>query len=107
LALRRSALDWLITLITNRVHPAGASFDTVNNAEKWRTFISEPAEGSHRGHAIARVYGLLVRRCVDPYVALDLVRMFNETRCKPPLDDADVVRIAIADREADRQEGLR
>jgi hypothetical protein len=35
--------------------------------------------------------------------------MFNQLRCKPPLDDADVVRIAlaIADREANRREGLR
>lgn len=103
------APEWLIVLVTSKLHPAGAGFDTVNNAEKWRTFISEPVEGSHRGHAVARLYGLMVRRFVDPIVALDIVRMFNELRCKPPLDDADVIRIAlaIADREADRREGLR
>jgi hypothetical protein len=103
------APDWLIVLVTSKVHPAGASFDTVNNAEKWRSFVNEPVEGSHRGHAIARLYGLLVRRFLDPIVALDIVRMFNALRCKPSLDDADVVRIArtIAAREAHRREGLR
>ena len=103
------APDWLIVLVTSKVHPAGASFDTVNNAEAWRSFVNEPVEGSHRGHSIARLYGLLVRRFLDPIVALDIVRMFNALRCKPPLDDAAVVRIAaaIANREADRREGLR
>jgi hypothetical protein len=103
------APDWLIVLVTSRVHPAGANFDTVNNAEAWRSFINEPVEGSHRSRAIRRLYGLLVRRFVDPIVALDIARMFNELRCKPPLDDADVVRIALwaADQEANRREGLR
>jgi hypothetical protein len=102
------APEWLITLITSRVHPAGASFDTVNNAEKWRSFINEPVEGNRRGAAIASLYGLLVRHFIDPIVALDIVRMFNLLRCQPPLDDAKVVYIAldIANREADRREGL-
>jgi hypothetical protein len=102
------APDWLIVLVTSRVHPAGASFDTVVNAEAWRSFINEPVEGSHRRHAITRLYGLLVRRWVDPILSLDIVRLFNTLRCRPPLDDADVVRIAlaIADREANRREGL-
>jgi hypothetical protein len=103
------APEWLIVLVTSRVHPAGASFTTINNAETWRSFISEPVEGSHRGHAIARLYGLLVRRYIDPIVALDLVRIFNTLRCQPPLDDADIIRIAafVANKEADRREGLR
>ena len=51
------APDWLITLVTSRVYPAGASFYTVNESEKWRSFVGEMHEGSHRGHAIARLYG--------------------------------------------------
>jgi hypothetical protein len=45
--------------------------------------------------AIAHLFGLLIRRYVDPVVALDIARMFNTLHCKPqPLDDADVVSIA-------------
>jgi hypothetical protein len=103
------APDWLITIATGKIHPAGAGFDSVTNAEKWSSFIDEPVEGSQRTHAIARLYGLLVRRYVDPIVSLGLVRMYNPLRCKPPLDDADVVRIslAIASRETARREGRR
>jgi hypothetical protein len=102
------APEWLITLITSRIHPAGASFDTVNNAEKWRSCFNEPVEGSGRNKRIGSLYAHLVRRYVDRLVALDIVRMFNETRCRPPLDDADVVKIAlwVANEEADRREGL-
>ncbi len=97
------APDWLIDLITTK---ASSNVVPITAPETWRSFVNEPVEGSHRGHAIARLYGLLVRRFIDPLVALDLVRMFNTLRCKPPLDDSDVVRIvdAIARREADRRE---
>jgi Bifunctional DNA primase/polymerase, N-terminal len=95
------APDWLIELIITK-----SNVVPITAPETWRSFISEPVEGSHRGHAVARLYGLLVRRFLDPLVALDIARMFNALRCKPPLDDADVVRIvdAIARREADRRE---
>jgi hypothetical protein len=99
------APDWLIVLVTSKVHPAGSNFDSVNTAEKWRSFVDDPVEGSHRGHAIARLYGHLVRHYVDRLVALGIVRLFNALRCKPPLDDPQVVTIAnaIADREANRR----
>jgi hypothetical protein len=99
------ALEWLIDLVTAKASNTRASY----TPEAWRSFIGETVEGSHRGHAIARLYGLLVCRFLDPILALDIVRMFNELRCKPPLDDAEVVRIAndIANREANRREVVR
>jgi hypothetical protein len=99
------APDWLIELVTSKIHPAGSTFDSVNTAEKWRSFVDDPVEGSHRGRAIARLYGHLVRHYVDRLVALGLVRMFNELRCRPPLDDPQVITIAnaIADKEANRR----
>ena len=100
------APPWLIDLLSTKVRAAETNAITAAaKAESWRSFVNETVEGSHRSHAIARLYGLLVRRYVDPIVALDIVRMFNTMRCKPPLDDHDVVRIAddIAHREAQRR----
>jgi len=100
------APEWLLELVTARpvrVYQVGEGFDSA----RWRSFVGEEVEGSHRGHAIARLYGILVRRYVDPVIALDLVRLYNQIRCKPPLDDCEILRIAdaIAHREADRREG--
>jgi hypothetical protein len=99
------APEWLIDLIQRR--PSAGNGGSIERAtpESWRSFISETVDGSHRGSAIARLYGLLIRRWIDPYVALDIVRMFNQLRCDPPLHDHDVVRIAnaIASRQADQE----
>jgi hypothetical protein len=98
------APDWLIELVTKGARASsGASAATL--PEAWRSFIEDTYEGSHRGSAIARLAGLLLRKYVDPYVALSLCQLFNMVRCREPLTWNDVRRIVddIADREADRR----
>jgi hypothetical protein len=99
------APEWLIDLVQGKGRSNGDAPATP--PEAWRTFINDTYEGSHRPHAIAKLDGLLVRRWLDPLVALDLVRMFNTLRCQPPLDDEEVVRIVtdITKREKQRREG--
>jgi hypothetical protein len=100
------APDWLINLVVNRPRNSDGVIETYT-PEQWRSFISETVDGSRRGSAIARLYGLLIRRWVDPVVALDIARMFNAQRCDPPLDEHEVLRIAndIAKRQADKEAG--
>jgi hypothetical protein len=95
------APEWLIEKINRNSEPVEP-----RPPEDWRTFIGEAVDGSRRAAGIARLYGLLVRRWVDPVMALDICRMFNAMRCQPPLEDSEVVRIAndIAAREAARLE---
>jgi hypothetical protein len=71
-----------------------------------RTFIDDTYAGSNRGRMVAKLAGLLLRRYVDPFVALGICQAFNETRCVEPLAADEVVRIvnAIAAREAERRE---
>jgi putative DNA primase/helicase len=99
------APDWLIDLVTR----GGTDNADVQPTppEAWRSFIGQPVDGSRRGAAVARLSGLLLRRYLDPVVALDLTRLFNAARCDPPLDDVEVVGIvtAICSREQQRREG--
>jgi hypothetical protein len=99
------APDWLINLVTNKSRSNGGPGEAMS-PERWRTFVSETHDGSRRSHAIARLSGLLLRRFIDPLVALDLVRMFNALHCAPPLEEAEVIRIVtdIATREKQRRE---
>ena len=64
------------------------------------------AEGE-RNNTLARLVGHLLRRRVDPYVALELALCWNATRCRPPLPEAEVLRVAdsIAARELRRRKG--
>jgi hypothetical protein len=98
--------EWLIDLVQRKGRGNGEAPATP--PEAWRTFIGDTYEGSQRAHATARLAGLLLRRFVDPLVALDLTRMFNALRCAPPLDDGEVVRIVtdITKREKQRREGM-
>jgi hypothetical protein len=96
------APEWLIELITDKRKRAPAA---AHSPEDWRSFADAQNEGSDRGRAVARLYGHLVRRYVDPLMALSVVRMFDEARNAPPLGLGEVDRICndIANREADRR----
>jgi hypothetical protein len=95
---------WLLDLVTSESRRGGDS--AASTPEQWRTVVNETHEGSRRGNAIARLSGLLLRRFLDPLVALDLVRLFNAAHCVPPLADDDVIRIVtdIANLEKQRRE---
>jgi hypothetical protein len=110
------APDWLIELVTCRAR--ASSPPTAQPPEVWRAFFERTYEGSHRGHAIARLAGLLLagagnvwtgasggRRYVDPWAVLYLCQDFNVLRCIEPLAADEVRRIVndIAKREAVRR----
>lgn len=73
--------------------------------ETWRRLVAQGVGEGARNDAIARLTGLLLRHYVDPLVVLDLVRCWNATRCRPPLDDDELVRTidSIARRELRRR----
>jgi hypothetical protein len=98
------APDWLLGLVTSNIYRGRET--PASTPEQWRTFVNDTHEGSRRGKAIARLSGLLLRRFLDPLVALDLVRLFNAAHCVPPLADDDVIRIVtdIANLEKQRRE---
>jgi hypothetical protein len=97
------APQWLIDLVAKNRDRAGEPIGLA--PEAWRSFVDDRFDGSHRGYAIARLAGLLLRRYLDPFVVLSLCRLFNESRCAEPLDDIEVTRIVnrIAAREAERR----
>ncbi len=59
--------------------------------ETWRKLVAEGVGEGRRNDAVARLAGHLLRRNVDPYVVLDLVRTWNSARCRPPLPEAEVI----------------
>ena len=105
------APDWLVELVTER---GSARFSTESPIaptlpEAWHALMNSDHEGSHRAAAVARLFGHLVRKFVDPAIALALALMFDRERNREPLGAHEVRRICadIAQREADRREGKR
>lgn len=95
-----AAPAWLLELLEVKTK------DSANNGarmpEFWRALVRDGVEEGHRNDKLAKLAGHLLRRGVDPFVTLDLCRCWNAQRCRPPLDDAEVVRtvdsIAAAER---------
>lgn len=59
--------------------------------EKWRRLVAEGVGEGGRNAAVASLAGKLLYQNVDPFVILDLCLCWNETRCRPPLPDDEVV----------------
>jgi hypothetical protein len=85
------APEWLLDLIAKG--GGSAKKEAAYSAGEWTSFLDDHVDGSRRSAAIARISGILLRRYVEPEIALGLVRSWNESRCHPPLDSEAVERI--------------
>ena len=97
---------WLLALLTRPdvlSHVNGHKAPTPT--EEWRALVgTEIAEG-RRNDAVARLAGYLLRHWLDGFVALELLRSFNLTHCRPPLAETEIETTfaSIAKREMDRR----
>jgi putative DNA primase/helicase len=73
--------------------------------EQWRALTGGGVDEGGRNEAIARLAGHLLRRFIDPRVALDLLQSWNLTHCRPPLPPEEVTRTveSICAREMARR----
>jgi hypothetical protein len=92
--------DWLITALQQPRLKAAVA------AQDWHHLVGSGVSEGKRNDAAARLAGHLLRRYVDPRVALELVMAWNMTRCAPPLAPSEIFTIvnSIAKRELTRRQ---
>jgi hypothetical protein len=73
--------------------------------EHWRRLVSEGVSEGRRDDSITALAGHLLRRYVDPHVVLDLLTVWNDARCRPPLPHSEVHRAvtSICRKEFERR----
>jgi hypothetical protein len=98
-----AAPAWLLHRITN------GSTDGARPASEWRALVAAGVNEGARDSTCTKLAGHLLRRFIDPHVVLDLMQCWNATRCRPPLAEADIVRIveSICDAELRRRGNAR
>lgn len=96
------APEWLLALVTA---PAGSQAPAAP-PDEFAALVVNGVDQGGRNATLTRLAGYLLRRFVDPYVTLEMLRLWNRDRCRPPLPDGEVVTIArsVARREAARRE---
>jgi hypothetical protein len=94
--------DWLLAKIAAPVNGAD-----VTPSSEWRELVTNGVGEGARDSTIARLAGHLLRRRIDPFVTLELLQVWNTTRCAPPLPQKDIERIigSIAGKELQRRLG--
>lgn len=100
------APEWLLRIVTARSARRSSNGGAASLPTEWAAFMQRDHEGSRRAAAIAKVFGLLVRKDVPSVVALEFARMFDREKNREPLGDADVERICndIAELDLGRRQ---
>jgi bifunctional DNA primase/polymerase-like protein/primase-like protein len=93
---------WLLTAAVGP--PSGAATPT----STWRDRVRDGVDEGGRNDAVTRLAGHLLRRAVDPLVALEILLGWNALRCRPPLADGEITDIVarITERELKRRGSL-
>jgi len=92
--------EWLLPKTENRKEGAPSS--------EWRDLVSTCIVEGSRNQELTRLAGHLLRRYIDPYVVLELCRLWNQAKCCPPLPPDELVMTvnSICRREMDRRKAV-
>src|SRR5262249_33015730 len=86
-----AAPHWLLARIEPS-QPRGNG-NSATPPSEWRALVVAGVAEGARNCCIAKLAGYLLRRRVDAAVALELLHIWNATRCAPPLPAEDIDRI--------------
>ena len=79
--------SWLLNLALRR--QVGRGYPSTY----WRDLLKAGVEEGARNNTIASLTGHLLWHGMDPDVATELLLCWNRVRCRPPLDDTEVVQV--------------
>ena len=98
------APQWLLDKIAARTDGNGCA--TATAPAEWREIAIKGAVEGRRNVTLAKLTGHLLRRYVDPIIALELLQAWNAKRCSPALPECEVERIieSIAGKELLRRQ---
>ena len=96
------APDWLLAELDAPARSTEGARSTPPT--EWRELIKGVSEGK-RDTSATKLAGYLLRRQVDALVVLELLHLWNEARCTPPLPAADIDKVvnSIAGKELKRR----
>jgi hypothetical protein len=93
---------WLLDILE-----CGGGNGKATPADEWLELVTAGVDEGARNQSVTRIAGLLFQRfrATEAELAAELVACWNATRCRPPLEAAELKRTvdSIADREMKRR----
>lgn len=81
------APPWLLELVAEKPGERKSAAPT----EEWIAIVRDGAAEGKRNQTAARLTGHLLRKFVDSLVVVELLRAWNQTRCRPPLPEDELL----------------
>ncbi|MBV8548292.1 MAG: bifunctional DNA primase/polymerase [Alphaproteobacteria bacterium] len=96
--------NWLSQMVMSNKDSRKAA-----SPEHWREMIAQGVQEGGRNNAVTKLAGHLLGKKVDPHATLDLMLIWNQVRCHPPMDEEEVFQIVenVAEREFKKRMGRR
>lgn len=100
--------EWLVKEIRSRVKAGNGQYERKTSNE-WGRLFADLGAGGGRHPALTSIAGHLLKKYVDTTICKHLLLAVNRAYCKPPLDDAEVLRTfrCICDAELRKMSGGR
>ena len=99
-----TAPDWLLARST--ALKSCNNYKQATPPSAWRALVADGVDEGQRDNAATQLCGYLLRHDIDPVVAREILQIWNQTRCRPPLPPEDIERIvqSIAGKEIVRRQ---
>lgn len=98
--------DVALALLPAHFGGAGVAPQPVGHSRgHWRRLVREDIGEGARNNTIASLSGHLLRRGVDADVVAELLLAWNRSHCRPPLPDAEVMRVVESIARLHEREG--
>lgn len=94
--------QWLLDMI---VKPKGQRVEA-KPSSYWQDVMRGVSEGDRNNKATS-LAGYLFKRYVNPYMVVEIMRLWNDAKVDPPLEDDELMRIvnSVAGKELARKKG--
>jgi hypothetical protein len=95
--------EWFLELLNLGENPS-CSDGSQPGGKPWSGFLSRPFPEGERNTSLTQIAGYLLAKRMDGYLILDICQSINQTTCKPPLSEKEVMQIvnSIALKESQK-----
>lgn len=105
--------EWFLNLLLGCGLPSSDKHGKCVNGDRveyrarhteWSGFLKQPFPEGQRNTSLTQIAGYFLAKRIDGYLALDICHSINQTVCKPPLPEQEVIRIvnSIARQESQK-----